>query len=143
MNVGEERPGPTGRTVGRDERIRLLRGISAFGALPADALHEVAGLMREEAFSPATDVVKETDIGDRLYLIVDGQAEAWTQAGDRRVVLARLGPGQMFGELALLFPHSERQATVTATHPLLALSLTEEAFDRLIADYPEVRKIFA
>src|SRR5207302_126509 len=104
--------------------------------------NELADLVLEESFPAGADIVREHEVGDRLYVIASGKAEAWTQAGDRRVVLAHSGPGQMFGELALLFPHSLRQATVTATEPVTALSLTDTAFDRLIRDYPEVRKIF-
>lgn len=131
------------RSVGHDERLELITGISAFGALPKDTLIELAHLVGEERFPAGATVVSEGDIGDRLYIIAEGRAEAWTQAGDRRVVLSRMERGQMFGELALLYHHSERQATVTATTPLITLSLTEDAFDQLIQDYPEVRKIFS
>lgn len=130
------------RPVGADERLALLKKISAFGALPQDTLEDLAGLMEEEHFPAQANVLTEGEVGDRLYLIVTGTAEAWTQSGDRRVLLSTMGPGQVFGELALLYPHSRRQASVTALRPLLTLSLTEDAFDRLVTRYPEVRKIF-
>jgi CRP-like cAMP-binding protein len=131
------------RPVGVDERMALLRRVSAFGALPHTTREELAGLMEEERFPAGAQVVGEGEIGDRLFLIVDGEAEAWTKSGDRRVLLSRMGRGQVFGELALLYPHSRRQATVTATGGLVTLSLTDAAFDHLVQRYPEVRKIFA
>jgi hypothetical protein len=51
--------------------------------------------------------------------------------------------GSVFGDLALLFPTRERQATVTAATPLHVLTLTWPAYEELLHAYPEVRKIFA
>lgn len=140
----EELGGPASRpVVGKDDRIKLLNGVPAFGALPHETRDEIAGLMEEERFSAGQVVVTEGDIGDRLFLVAEGTAEAWTDANGRHVTLTRLAFGDLFGELALLFPHSRRQATVTATSRLLTLSLTEHAFDELVSRHPEVRKIFA
>jgi len=68
-------------------------------------------------------MVAEGEAGDRLYLIAEGRAEVSTAGQGGPVPLAMLGPGELFGEIALLEPGGKRQATVTATTPLLALGL--------------------
>lgn len=134
---------PLAAEVPHGERLNLLAGVSAFGALPSETLEQLASLVQVERFEAGARVVKEGEVGDRLYIIARGHAEAWTQAGDRHVTLSKMGRGQMFGELALLYPHSQRHATVTTDEPLVLISLTEDAFDQLLQDYPEVRKIFS
>src|SRR5438105_2430043 len=98
MEIDAVNPSLPSRAVEKDERLNLLKGIPAFGALPNETLDELSELVGEETFAAGANVVTERDIGDRLYIIAEGRAEAWTQAGDRRVVLAKLDEGQMFGE---------------------------------------------
>jgi putative peptide zinc metalloprotease protein len=114
--------------------------VPAFVRLPDEALEELAGLLREERFPAGATVVAEGEEGDRLYLISEGRAEV-SAAGSRgqEVPLATLGPGELFGEIALLEPGGERQATVTAIDPLLALSLEAPAFKRVLDAHPEAR----
>ncbi len=120
-------------------RLELLAGIPAFSYLPAPVLEELASLLTEERFRPADTVVAEGDAGDRLYLIVEGRAEASTVEASGTVPLATLGPGELFGEISLLEPRNVRQATVTAVEPLLLLSLRAAELRRTLDAHPEAR----
>jgi putative peptide zinc metalloprotease protein len=125
------------------ERLALLKGVPVFSRLPERTLEELAGLLREERYPVGSVVVAEGDRGDRLYLISGGQAEVSTEGTKGPVPLATLGPGEMFGEIALLEPGGKRQATVSATTDLLTLSLAAPAFDRVLDAHPEARSAFS
>lgn len=101
-------------------------------------MDRVASCLSEERFDPGDRLVVEGDIGDRLYLLVEGRAEVSITTPAGPVTMATLGPGELFGEMALLNPPHRRQATVTALTPLLALALAAPVFDGLISSYPDV-----
>jgi CRP-like cAMP-binding protein len=135
-------PGSEDQTVSPGNRLELLAGVSAFSYLPAPVLEELASRLTEERFRPADRVVVEGDTDDRLYLIVEGRAEASTIGPSGIVPLAKLGPGELFGELSLLEVGSRRQATVTAVEPLLLLGLRAADFRRALDTHPEGRSAF-
>jgi len=119
-----------------------LLAATPFGELPNAQLDELASALEAESFAAHATVIREGDIGDRLYLIVEGVVEV-TVAGPRGAVpLATLGPGELFGELALLSPSARRQATVTTRGPLRALSLRAATFHRSLNAHPGARAAF-
>ncbi len=87
-------------------------------------------------------MVRQGEVGDRLYLIVEGLVEVTVAGLSGPVPLATLGPGELFGELALLSPSAQRQATVTTRAPLRALSLDAAAFHRALEAHPNARAAF-
>jgi putative peptide zinc metalloprotease protein len=134
--------GPEDRTVSPGKRLELLAGVPAFSHLPAPVLEELASRLTEERFRPSDRVVVEGETDDRLYLIVEGRAEASTIGPSGIVPLAALGPGELFGELSLLEAGSIRQATVTAVEPLLLLGLRAVCFRRTLDAHAEGRSAF-
>jgi CRP-like cAMP-binding protein len=136
-------PGSEDRTVPLERRLELLAGVPAFAPLPAPVLEELASRLTEERFHSGDTVVVEGDAGDRLYLIVEGRAEASTAGPSGTVPLATLESGELFGEIALLEPGGRRQATVITLEPLLLLSLQAADFRRVLDAYPEARSAFA
>jgi putative peptide zinc metalloprotease protein len=135
-------PGSEDMTVSPERRLELLAGVPAFSHLPDPVLEDLASSLTEERFRPADRVVVEGDTDDRLYLIVEGRAEASTIGPSGIVPLATLGPGELFGELSLLEAGSSRQATVTAVEPLLLLSLRATDFRLALNAHPEGRAAF-
>ena len=120
-----------------EDRVRLLDSVQAFVLLPRPALERIAALMQEEHFQAGHAIVTEGEPGDRLYVIVEGSAEATATTRRGRAVLQRYaGRGSLFGELALLNPENVRHATVTAGTPVTALTLTRTAFADLLEAYP-------
>jgi putative peptide zinc metalloprotease protein len=135
-------PGSEGMIVSPERRLELLAGIPAFSHLPDPVLEDLASRLTEERFRYADRVVVEGDTDDRLYLIVEGRAEASTIGSSGIVPLATLGPGELFGELSLLEAGSSRQVTVTAVEPLLLLSLRATYFRLALDAHPEGRSAF-
>jgi len=97
--------------------------------------------MVQEHYEPGQDVFRQGELGDRLYIILSGAAEVRRQDEDEDVVLAQLGPGQCFGEMALV-NRAERNATVRCTVALDVLSLPKKEFAVLAANLPDLRRSF-
>jgi len=95
----------------------------------------------QEHFEPGQDVFREGDLGDRVYLVMSGSAEVWKAAQGAESKLARLGPGDWFGEMALL-NQTTRGATVRCLEPMDALSLPKTEFTVLAANLPDLRRSF-
>lgn len=88
---------------------RLLEHHPLLARVGPDHLGRIARAGQLETFTPGEEVVSEGTLGDALYLILTGEVEV-AKAGH---ALARLGPGNFFGEMALIEP-APRSATVTA-----------------------------
>jgi len=100
-----------------------------------------SGGVHQEHFEPGQEVFRQGDLGDRVYVILSGAAEVWREADGRVRPLARLGPGDWFGEMALL-NQTTRGATVRCVEAMDALSLPKRDFTVLAANLPELRESF-
>jgi NADH dehydrogenase len=96
-----------------------------------------------EHFEPGEIVVRQGDMGDKLYIIKSGQVEVVKEsaasAGPARV--AELGAGDYFGEMALL-TNTPRMATVRCLTPVDVLVIGRGDFLTLIGTFPELRRVF-
>lgn len=83
-----------------------------------------------------TVIVREGTADKWAYQIVRGRAEVYTERAGKRVVLARLGPGQFFGEMGLVMD-APRTASVLATDDCILRVITRRTFDRLVSKNPK------
>jgi len=90
-------------------RILSLRGVEIFSTLSFESLTELAGLVRSYTAPAGSVIIELGSLGQELYAVINGSAEARTPDGRVR----RLDEGSVFGELAVLDP-GPRSATVTA-----------------------------
>ena len=132
-------PPHPGRALPPAERLTFLRLAPAFAALPEASLAELAARLREERLATGDVVVAQGEVADRLYVVAAGWAEVSTAGADGPVPVARLGPGELCGEIALLRPDARRTATVAALTPLWLLTLDRAPFDALLRRHPELR----
>src|SRR5262249_35433365 len=80
--------------------------------------------------------------GDWLYIVVDGEVEVVKRVpGHGEVALRRLGPGDCFGEIALLGDHV-RTATTRRLTAVNVLAVDRDAFQALFSTLPPVRAFF-
>ena len=110
-----------------------LARIPLFAGLDAGARTELASRFDEEDFAEGKTVVAEGSSGYAFYVIADGTAEV--QSGV--TVVRRLGPGDHFGEIAIL-GEGRRTATVKATSPLTLWVLFGTTFRVLQTSRPDV-----
>ncbi len=85
------------------------------GELRADLEDFIRGTARlpEKTFMPGEVVVREGEVGDCAYIILDGHCQASREVAGKKQMLRLMGPGEMFGEAAIL-NNTTRLATVTA-----------------------------
>jgi MFS family permease len=111
--------------------MALVRGIPLFAPLSLAAQERVAGAMHPHSAAAGEAVVQEGGVGDAYYAIVAGRAEV--RRGDE--LLRTLGPGEAFGETALV-RDVPRTATVRALVPLVLRRLERAAFLEAIGGTP-------
>ncbi|MEA5445369.1 EAL domain-containing protein [Gammaproteobacteria bacterium AB-CW1] len=84
-----------------------------------------------QRFEAGTVIFERGEQGDKAYLIRDGRVEISTDQGGKKVVIANLGPGEVFGELALI-SHQARTATATAATDTETLVISTERLQAAI-----------
>lgn len=119
--------------LGSLDKALALRSAPLFSALSAEALLPVAALCTERRLAPEEVLFKAGDMGDAMYVVVDGQVRV---IRDRRAI-ARLGPGECVGEMAAL-DWEPRSATVIASEPTLLIRLGRNELMDLLRDHPQL-----
>jgi NADH:ubiquinone reductase (H+-translocating) len=113
--------------------------------LPAELVQLRLGNSRgiaREHFEPGQFVFHQGDLGDRIYIVLNGEAEVLRKGeGGSESVLGRLHGGDCFGEMALL-NRTTRNATVRCVAPMDVLALNKLEFTLLAANLPDLRKSF-
>jgi CRP-like cAMP-binding protein len=105
--------------------------------LPAAEIDELAAAMTEINTEPGAKVVAADDFGTAIYFIEKGEADVLSEGGEPGPAL---GPGDTFGEIALLLT-GERTASVVARTPMRLLSLGGQDFERIRARVPELERV--
>ncbi len=110
-----------------------------FGVLPVDDRRGLVSRFDLKMFEEGATIIKEGDGSNEIYLIKSGTAEVFTEQGGPRTVLSSIGPGAVFGEVAVL-RGVPRTATVQATSRVEALELSGVALDEVLASRPVVKQ---
>jgi CRP-like cAMP-binding protein len=114
------------------ERKDELRSVELFAGLKDRALERVASIAHEEAHAKNTSIFQHGDVGDKVYLILEGKVRIGRQVpGIGEEALAVLGPGQVFGEMALL-DEATRSADAIAHDRCKLLAIAKEDLDDLL-----------
>ena len=113
--------------------VESLRRVPLFAELDARELGQVARLLKERRFAQGETVTKE-GLGGAAFFLIDSGEAAVTVAGAAR---ASLGPGDYFGEIALI-DEGARSATITATTDLRCFGLTLWEFRPLVQANGEI-----
>ena len=141
MDKGWIRPEVLQRCLLR-QREDCLREIELFESVPASSLNGIALQSHHLVMPKDTVIFRQHDKGDCYYLIISGNVVI-TRASDHgeTVPVAQLGPGEGFGEIALL-TGGLRTATVTTLTKTVLISLPKQSFDFVLASDPAVSQAF-
>src|SRR3954462_14860372 len=120
------------------DRIEQLSKIELFAGLKPQAFELIAKVATEETHALGTKIFQHGDVGDKLYVIVEGKVRIARQIpGMGEEALAVLGPGQVFGEMALL-DESPRSADALCHESCRLLAIAKEDLDDLLFQNKEL-----
>lgn len=118
--------------------MELLRAVPLFSELSAPELERIAQVAVPRSFPADTRVFQEGDRGDSCYIVRAGSCRVTREHPDgRAITLANLGPGAIFGELAMLDGEA-RSASVEATEQTELLALPAGDLRALLRQHPEM-----
>jgi diguanylate cyclase (GGDEF)-like protein len=115
----------------------LLAAVPLFAELDADDLREIAESTHVKSFPAGEHIFEIGEPGRSLFIVTEGSVQVRHPDSESHFELALFGPGDFFGEMALL-NDAPRSATVSAVGPVEALVLDKLDFRRLLSDRPEV-----
>lgn len=114
----------------------LSRKIPLFAECTTTELLRIEKKMQRVSFNVGAAIFSRGEVGDALYVIRDGEVEVMApgmEEGDADAAVARLLPGDLFGEMALVMGQP-RTATVRAATEVKCLRLPREYFEELMRD---------
>lgn len=111
-----------------------LREIPLFAELPAESLQSLAQIATEIEVPAGQVMIRPYDPGLGMFVVEEGKVTVELHQG-REV---ELGPGEFFGELALLIPEGVRAARVRAETDVCCLAIGRDDFARLLDEEPRI-----
>lgn len=114
------------------DTVEQLGNVHLFSGLKPEALSLISKIATEETHAAGTKIFQHGDVGDKLYLILEGKVRISREVpGMGEEALAVLGPGQVFGEMALL-DESPRSADARVHERCRVLAIPKDGFDDLL-----------
>ena len=124
-----------GKTTGYNQ---IPLGVPEFGNVPEDKMAQIAKLATNRTVPANTVLVRQNEPGDSFYIIISGQVRVYRKSkATGEIELSILGPGESFGEMALLTdqPRSAYVETIEETNLTV---LTKDQFNKVLHDYPDI-----
>ncbi|WP_460501167.1 Crp/Fnr family transcriptional regulator, partial [Hymenobacter agri] len=115
------------------ERVVVLKSTALFATTPENVLSSIVPIMKEVTFREGEEIFAKGDLGTSLFIVHDGQVGIFN--GPQQ--LATFGPGDFFGELALL-DAEPRSATAATLSEVLAFRIDQEDFYDVMEERGEV-----
>ena len=119
------------------EKVLVLKSLNLFKDTPENVLADLAPLMKEMQYEQGTEIFKEGQTGDCMYIIQQGNIKIH----NGNTTLAILKEKEVFGELSLLDADT-RSASATADTDCILYKIDQEPFYELMDERPEVAKGF-
>ncbi|HLM92551.1 MAG TPA: MFS transporter [Gaiellaceae bacterium] len=123
------------RTVVPERELELLRSLPLFAPLPPATLEHLARSLVRVPAAAGSEIIRQGEVGDRFYLVDKGDMDVLIDGE----VVSSLGPGDHFGEIALL-RDLPRTATVTGRTDASLLALERDEFVSAVSGHPVSRE---
>ena len=120
-----------------EANVPFLRRVRLFSELDDHTLREIANAAVEQGWERGQEIVRQGDTGVGAFIIRSGKVDIVQDKGGKEIKLATLGPGEVFGEMALLdeFP---RSASARAVEPTTALGIQRWHFRGILESHPQI-----
>jgi len=120
-----------------EARLALLSRVELFSPLSESEKASLAGSMTERIFAAGERLVRQGEEGDTFYIVMSGRVAVTVEQEGQTTTLAKLGPGDFFGEMSIL-TGERRSATVTAENDTTVLILSHTAVGAVIAAHEKL-----
>jgi CRP-like cAMP-binding protein len=117
----------------KNAKVELIRSVPLFEHCSQRDLDQIASIADEIDLPEGKELTREGKPGREFFVLIEGDADV--RKGNRRI--NRLGPGDFFGEIALV-TNRPRTATVLAKSPVRALVVTARDFKQLLERQPDI-----
>lgn len=118
-------------------RLQALDEVELFSTLSDDERETLARAMVDTPFVKGDTITRQGAVAHWLYLVIDGEADVWTEANGQRTHVATLKPGSVVGEMGLI-TGEPRRATVTARSDVTCFRLDKAAFQSVLRARPDL-----
>ena len=118
-----------------------LRRVRIFADFTDEQLERFVKFMEVQRVKQWTEIVKQGQHGDTMYLVLEGELRVRMMIGGKESILVTLNVGEFFGEISI-FDSGPRSADVVANQDSLLLKISAEAFGRLLNDAPDLAAPF-
>ena len=115
--------------------LEVLRGLAIFAPLPPPALERLSARLVRQGVEPGTWIIRQGDAGDRYFVVDEGEIEVAIDGAFVRT----MGPGQGFGEIALI-RDVPRTASIRALTPVALWALERDDFLTAVGGHPLSRR---
>ncbi len=126
------------QTLSTMDRILFLRQVPIFSNLAPEDLDSIAGIATERAWTRGEFICREGEIGDELFVIVEGAVRIAKKANGELRTLRTLQAGEQIGELAILREQPRSASVIAEAGDVRALVIRGDALKAILRDRPEV-----
>lgn len=106
--------------------------LNVFSDLPSEVGETIGAELQAMQVDAGDVVVRQGGPADKLFIVVDGELEVVRDEDGQEVPVSSLGPGQLFGEIAIM-RDTPRASTLRATQPARLLAMERDTFRSLMA----------
>lgn len=116
----------------RNSQVDYLKSVTMFEKLNENTLRQIADILKVSKFLINEKIIKQGEVGDKFYLIVDGKVSVTQSSlGSSSRELIQLTRGKYFGELALI-SNEPRKANVIAIEPVICYTIDKQTFNSVL-----------
>lgn len=119
--------------LGKDRKLELIEGVPLFARCSKRELAQVAAISDTVDLEAGRELIREGESGREFFVLLEGAVEIRRRGRKVRT----LGPGEFFGEVALV-SHVPRTATVRTSEPSRALVIRDREFEALLEQMPAI-----
>lgn len=119
----------------RSDVLQRLRDVDLLAPLSDDELEELAARTTQLSYGGGELILRQGEEGDSMFIVHSGTVAVRISEGGERRELAQLGPGSLFGEMAL-FTGEKRAADVAAVTDSVVLEIRKESLHPILLDDP-------
>ncbi len=118
--------------------IGLLRNVPLFQDLSEDELRTIAPLFQENKWNRGKLLFMEGDSGDELFVVKSGVVKIYRFDDEKEIILALFGPGDFFGEMAVIQPALNRSATAETLESCSIYTMKRSVFYEFMEKHPRM-----